>query len=178
MDHLLYVDRVSFEVLKVKRTCPVICHWTTEKVKMREDYEKEKIGVFGTRELNEEFIQEELNEEDYQEMILMKCSKLKLLIKNGISTFSQNVILNHLESSFVEIFNDKDGDDEDNEDDNSDDNEENQGDNDDHNNEKVNDDEDVEGCENNQGGDINEVQKSIWEAKAFKEKNCVRFCNR
>lgn len=103
-------------------------------------------------------------------MILMKYRKLKFLIKNGISTFSRNVILNHLESSFVEIFNDKDGDDEDNEDDNGDDNEENQGDNDDHNNEKVNDDEDVEGCENNQGGDINDVQKSIWEAKAFKEK--------
>ncbi|CAH1415979.1 unnamed protein product [Lactuca virosa] len=91
--------------------------WTTEKVKMREDYEKEEIGEFGTGELNEEFIQEELNEEDYQEMILMKCRKLNLLIKNGISTFSQNVILNHLESSFVEILNDEVGDDEDNEDD-------------------------------------------------------------
>lgn len=54
---------MSFEVLKVKRTCPVICHWTREKVKMREDYEKEEIGEFGTRELSEEFIQEELNEE-------------------------------------------------------------------------------------------------------------------
>lgn len=100
-------------------------------------------------------------------MILMKCSKLKLLIKNGISTFSQNVILNHLESSFVEILNDQVGDDEDNEDDKGDDNEKNQGDNDDHNNQKVNDDEDVECCENNQGGDINDVQKRYIGGKSI-----------
>ncbi|CAH1453906.1 unnamed protein product [Lactuca virosa] len=110
---LIETNRVSSKVLKVKRTRPVICHWTIEKVKIREDYEKEEIGEFGTGELNDEFIQEELNEEDYQEMILMKCRKLNLLIKNGISTFSQNVILNHLESSFVEILNDEVGDDED-----------------------------------------------------------------
>ncbi|CAH1454071.1 unnamed protein product [Lactuca virosa] len=134
---------------------------------MREDYEKEEIGEFGTEELNEEFIQEELNEEDYQEMILMKCRKLKLLIKNRISTFSQNVILNHLESSLVEILNDEVGDDEDNEDEKGDDNEENLGDNDDHNNQKVNDDEDVECCENNQGGDINDVQKKYMGGKSI-----------
>ncbi|CAH1438407.1 unnamed protein product [Lactuca virosa] len=91
---LLYVDRVSSEVLKVKRTRLVICHWTTEKVKMREDYEKEEIGEFGTGELNEEFIQEELNEE------------------------------------------------------------------------KVNDD-DVEFCDNNQGGDINDVQKKYIGGKSI-----------
>ncbi|CAH1446720.1 unnamed protein product [Lactuca virosa] len=168
------LNRVSSAVLKVKRTRPLICHWTTEKVKMREDYEKEEIGEFGTGELNEEFIQEELNEKDYQEMILMKCRKFKLLIDNGIYTFPQNTILNHLKSSFIEILNDEDGDDEDNEDDKGGDNEENEGDNDDddevnddHNNEKVNDDEDVEGCENNQGGDINDVQKKYMGGKSI-----------
>lgn len=60
---LVYVDSVHSEVIQVERTRPVICHWTSEKMKLRESYEKEELGDFGTGEFNEEFVERDLNEE-------------------------------------------------------------------------------------------------------------------
>nr|KAJ0190417.1 hypothetical protein LSAT_V11C800440680 [Lactuca sativa] len=44
----LYVDSVKDELIKVDRKRPLICHWSTEKMKMRENCEKEELGDFGT----------------------------------------------------------------------------------------------------------------------------------
>jgi len=47
----------------VKRKRPVICHWTTEKVKYRAQYEEKTIGAFGLGELNEPYEGEDDAEE-------------------------------------------------------------------------------------------------------------------
>ncbi|CAH1430079.1 unnamed protein product [Lactuca virosa] len=59
-------------------------------MKMRENYEKEELGDFGTGELNEEFIVEQLNKEDYKEMIMTKFKKLQMLTDNGLDKFPAN----------------------------------------------------------------------------------------
>nr|KAJ0218524.1 hypothetical protein LSAT_V11C300128930 [Lactuca sativa] len=99
---LLYVDRVH-------------CSKTTSylsldirKMKLREIYEKEIIKQFGTGDLNEDFVEEDINQEDYEQMIFMKIRKINLLIENGINNFPTSVILNHLKSMLGEFFNDED----------------------------------------------------------------------
>nr|KAJ0223109.1 hypothetical protein LSAT_V11C200084180 [Lactuca sativa] len=79
---LLYVDRVHYSVVIAERKRPVICHWTSEKMKLREIYEKEILTQFGIGDLNEDFVEEDINQEDYQQMILMKIRKIYLLIEN------------------------------------------------------------------------------------------------
>lgn len=83
---LLYVDSAKFEVIQTERKRPVICHWTKEKLKMRETYEKEELGNFGTGEFSEEFIAEELNEDvNLIRKIIQKTSRcLIILIFNHI----------------------------------------------------------------------------------------------
>ncbi|XP_023767892.1 uncharacterized protein LOC111916446 [Lactuca sativa] len=76
---LLYVDSVKVELIKDERKRLVIFHWSTKKMKTRENYEKEELGDFGTRELNEEFNEEQLNKEDYKIMIMMEFKKLQIL---------------------------------------------------------------------------------------------------
>ncbi|CAI9278553.1 unnamed protein product [Lactuca saligna] len=104
---LVYVDSVHSEVIQVERTRPVICHWTSEKMKLRESYEKEELGDFGTGEFNEEFVERDLNEEDYEEMVLMKYKKLHLLTEKGIDKFPENITLNHLKVHLDTIFDDE-----------------------------------------------------------------------
>ena len=62
---MLYVDSVNLECIDVERNRPVICHWTTEKLKFREIFEREIIGEFGTGELNGVFVEEDMNEQVY-----------------------------------------------------------------------------------------------------------------
>nr|KAJ0208018.1 hypothetical protein LSAT_V11C500272330 [Lactuca sativa] len=54
---LLYVDKVHCSVVNAERKRPVICHWTSEKMKLREIYEKEILKEFATGHFNEEFVE-------------------------------------------------------------------------------------------------------------------------
>ncbi|CAH1445053.1 unnamed protein product [Lactuca virosa] len=47
------------EALMVTRKRPTICYWSSEKIRYRETFEQE-IGRFGIGELNEEFVNEEV----------------------------------------------------------------------------------------------------------------------
>ncbi|XP_023751199.1 uncharacterized protein LOC111899599 [Lactuca sativa] len=55
---LLYLDRIKADVLKVERTFLVICHWTSEKIKMTETFEKDELGDFGIGNFNDELYEE------------------------------------------------------------------------------------------------------------------------
>ena len=50
---LLYLDRVYCDCLDKTRTYPMISQWTSDQVKLREDYEKNVIGSFGKGPLKE-----------------------------------------------------------------------------------------------------------------------------
>ncbi|CAH1425999.1 unnamed protein product [Lactuca virosa] len=95
-------------------------------MKMRENYDKQELGNFGTGELNEEFIEEQLNEEDYKEMIrqMTKFKKLQMLTNNGVDKFHENITLNHLKNILEDIFGDdnEDGEEEKGSDDDDDEN--------------------------------------------------------
>nr|KAJ0210969.1 hypothetical protein LSAT_V11C400178070 [Lactuca sativa] len=55
--------RMNFIALRKYKTSIVICYWISEKIKMRETFEKEELGDFGTGDFNDKYIDEELNEE-------------------------------------------------------------------------------------------------------------------
>ncbi|CAH1442060.1 unnamed protein product [Lactuca virosa] len=118
---LLYLDRIKSDVLNIERTRPVICHWTLEKIKMRETFEKDELGDFGTGDFNDEYVDEELNEESYEHVVMNKYKKLHMMIEDGINKFPENITLYHLKISFDAIFKDK-SDNSDDDDDNGDDN--------------------------------------------------------
>ena len=59
----MYVDKVKSTCIEVERTRPAICYWTTDKMKVRETYECEVLGAFGTGDINEDFVEDDLNEE-------------------------------------------------------------------------------------------------------------------
>nr|KAJ0191179.1 hypothetical protein LSAT_V11C800415390 [Lactuca sativa] len=86
---VLYLDRIKFDVVK--------------KIKMRETFEKDEVGGFGTGDFNDEFVEEELNE---KEMVMIKYMKLDMLIKDGINKFPEKVTLNHLKINSDAIFKD------------------------------------------------------------------------
>ncbi|CAI9260838.1 unnamed protein product [Lactuca saligna] len=104
---LLYLDRIKSDVLKVERTRPVICHWTSEKIKMRETFEKEELGDFGTRDFNDEYVDEELNQKAYEQLVTNKHTELDILIEYGMKKFPENITLNHLKIRYNAIFKDK-----------------------------------------------------------------------
>ncbi|CAH1444963.1 unnamed protein product [Lactuca virosa] len=118
---LLYLVRIKSDVLNIERTRPMICHWTSEKIKMRETFEKDELGDFGTGDFNDEYVDEELNEEAYEHVVMNKYKKLHMMIEDGINKFPENITLNHLKISFDAIFKDK-SDNSNDDDDNGDDN--------------------------------------------------------
>nr|KAJ0198477.1 hypothetical protein LSAT_V11C700344380 [Lactuca sativa] len=69
---LLYLDIIKSDVLKVERTRPVICHWISEKINMRETFEKDEVVDFGTGDFIDEFVEEESNENAYEEKAMIK----------------------------------------------------------------------------------------------------------
>nr|KAJ0224247.1 hypothetical protein LSAT_V11C100033290 [Lactuca sativa] len=107
---LLFVDTVKFELIKAERKHPVIRHWTTNKMKMIETYEKKELGDYGTGKLNEEFIEEELSEEGCKEMLMTKFKNLQMLSDKGVDKFPKNVTINLLKNSLEDIFDDDDED--------------------------------------------------------------------
>ncbi|CAH1448960.1 unnamed protein product [Lactuca virosa] len=141
---LLYVDSVKSELIKLERKHPVIYHWSTEKMKMRENYKKEELGDFGTGESNEEFIEEKLNEYDYIEMIMKKFKKLKMLTDNGVDKFPEN-------ENGSDDDDDDDDNDDDGEDDDDDDDDDDEGGGEENEEEKNN-----EGGQDNEGGGFGE----------------------
>nr|KAJ0202338.1 hypothetical protein LSAT_V11C600327260 [Lactuca sativa] len=120
---LLYLDIIKSDVVTVERTRPVICHWTLEKKKMRETFEKDEFGKFRIGDFNDDFVEEELNVEAYEEMVMIKYRKLDMLIAYGINKFPENITLNHLK---IKNRNDdvRDENSDDDEDNNGDDNDE------------------------------------------------------
>ncbi|CAH1446722.1 unnamed protein product [Lactuca virosa] len=52
---LLYLDNIDSDELKVERTRPVICYWSSEKIKYRENLEM-TIGRFGFGDINPPFV--------------------------------------------------------------------------------------------------------------------------
>jgi hypothetical protein len=64
---LLYCDRLKFDVLEIKRKCPTICYWTSEKVRYREYFEQEEIGEFGLGDLNDKVFEQGKVESDSDE---------------------------------------------------------------------------------------------------------------
>nr|KAJ0208791.1 hypothetical protein LSAT_V11C400224510 [Lactuca sativa] len=98
---------------------------------MRETFEKDKLGDFGTGDFNDEYVDEELNEEAYEHVVMNKYRKLHMLIEDGINNFPENITLNHLKISFDAIFKDKS---EDNQEKNGNDHVENDNSDDDDNN--------------------------------------------
>nr|KAJ0205764.1 hypothetical protein LSAT_V11C500272320 [Lactuca sativa] len=133
---LLYVYMVNCSVVNAKRKQPVICHWTSEKMKLRAIYQKEILKEFATGHFNEEF--------DYEQMILMKSRK-----------FNKNVE--------EDKGNDDDDDDDDDEDDEDKDNDDDDYDNEDNDDscDNVKDKENNE-QENNgvEGRNENEIEKT------------------
>ena len=65
---LLYVDRVKFDLLQVQRTRPTISYWTSEMIRLREDFEQEE-GGFGLREVNGPYVEEVENVSDDDESV-------------------------------------------------------------------------------------------------------------
>nr|KAJ0192155.1 hypothetical protein LSAT_V11C800425040 [Lactuca sativa] len=145
---LLYVGRIKSDVLKVERTRPVICHWTLENIKMRETFQKDEVGDFGAGDFNDEFVEEELNKEAYEEMVMIKYRKLAMLIEDGINKFPENVTLNYLQISFDENFEVQ-----------NEDNQEKSG-TDDVQDDNIDDDEDENGVDNGEA-----KKKNVWEKK-------------
>ncbi|XP_052627234.1 uncharacterized protein LOC128133744 [Lactuca sativa] len=76
-------------LLNIQRTRPMFCHWTLEKIKMRETFEKDKLGDFGTGDFNDEYVDEELNEEAYEHVVMNKYRKLHMLIEDDKSEDNQ-----------------------------------------------------------------------------------------
>ncbi|CAH1442343.1 unnamed protein product [Lactuca virosa] len=146
---LLYLDRIKSDVLKFERTCPVICYWTSEKIKMRETFEKDELGDFGIGDFNDEYVDEELNEEAYEQVVINKYRKLDMLIEDEINKFRENITLNHLKISVDAIFKDK-----------SEDNQEKNG-NDNVQYDNSDDDEDANGDDNDQSKKKNVGGKNI-----------------
>ncbi|CAI9277211.1 unnamed protein product [Lactuca saligna] len=180
---LLYVASIKVELIKVEKKHPVICHYSKKKMRMRENYKKEELGDFGTGELNEKFIEEQLNEEDYKKIIMMKFKKLQMLTNKGLNLFHENVTLNNLKNSLEDIFDDDDEDSEEEKgsDDDDDDNENIEGGENDEENEdgggeggenvigeeseEENKDNGSEGCDNVIGGVENKSEKNNEEGK-------------
>ncbi|XP_052621591.1 spore wall protein 2-like [Lactuca sativa] len=80
---------------------------------MRETFEKDELGNFGSGDFNDEFVEEELNEEDYEEIVMIKYRKLDMLIEDGINKFVENITLNHLKNGNDDIQDDNSDNDED-----------------------------------------------------------------
>lgn len=55
---LLYLDSVDCDELKVERTRPLICYWSSEKKKYHENVEM-TIGKFGYGDINLPFVKED-----------------------------------------------------------------------------------------------------------------------
>ncbi|KAL4573844.1 hypothetical protein LXL04_020664 [Taraxacum kok-saghyz] len=87
---LLYVDGLRFERMDVPRTRPDICFWSSEMIRVREDYEMNN-GGFGLGEVNGEFVEdfvdisdddeddreyeEEVQEEDEEDSEVERCEE-------------------------------------------------------------------------------------------------------
>ena len=52
------MDNVKFDMLKVRRTRPAISYWSSEMIRVREDFEQDE-GGFGLREINGPYVEEE-----------------------------------------------------------------------------------------------------------------------
>ncbi|CAH1438404.1 unnamed protein product [Lactuca virosa] len=126
---LLYLDSIDSDELKVERTRPFICYWSSEKIKYRENLEM-TIGRFGFGDTNPPFVTEdckqsfvdfgsdfeyneesiECNLEDYEIQILklLDCGsyckrKMILLVDKAISKFPGIQSLQELKSRVQEF---------------------------------------------------------------------------
>jgi hypothetical protein len=57
MLQLLYVDGVKFDRMDIPRTRPAICYWSSEMIRVREDYEMME-GGFGLGQVNGVFVED------------------------------------------------------------------------------------------------------------------------